>query len=135
VLVEGDTLEAEGFIKDIVGLTTDNDGQEDGETVVEEGATVEVVGVTSVGDIGETVVEEGVAADIVGVTSVGDIGETVVEEGATVEVVGVTTVFWSSRANTVVTVKTRVKTSKRHWILRRLRLLTSTPLRRSHHFS
>jgi hypothetical protein len=74
----------------------------------------------------------------VGVTSVDaidDIGETVVEEEVTVEVVGVTTVFWSSIANTVATVKTRVDSSKRHWILRGLRLVTTTPLRRSHHFS
>jgi hypothetical protein len=56
----------------------------------------------------------------VGVTSIGgidNVGEMAVEEGVTMEVVGVTTVFWSSRANTVVTVKTRVNSGKRHWIL------------------
>jgi hypothetical protein len=73
VLVEGDTVEAIPFIKDVVGLTTDDGEDMDGETVVEEGATVEVVEVT--------------------------------------------TVFWSSRANTVPTAKTRIKNSKRHWIL------------------
>jgi hypothetical protein len=67
-----------------------------GETVNEEGTTVETAGKTSVCKKGEL-----------------ELGETVNEEGTTVETVGDTTVFWRSRAKAVATERPSTKTRKR----------------------